>query len=282
MKSKLFGLLLFLFFYLISYITSYYITMNIDNLLLRLFVFDIIATTIIWILSLIIKNSSLYDAYWSITPMILTTYLLLNKELNIYHIIFLIAFFAWSLRLTINWIYTFKGIKWIDWRYQMYKENNNFFVWHIINFFGIQMMPTLFVFAGFMPIYYILNLDINTFSLVGSFVIIIGVIIEFLADNKMHFFLKNTKENKTCDQGLWKYSRHPNYLGEILIWIGVYLVLLFNDTSKWYLCFGAIIMIILFNFISIPLMEKRQKTRRNDYGEYIKKTSRLLILPNKK
>ena len=93
---------------------------------------------------------------------------------------------------------------------------------------------------------------------------------------------KLLKEKKSCQNGLWNYSRHPNYLGEILIWVGAYLVLLVVDINLWWLGFGFILMILLFEFISIPMAEKRHKFRRNDYIDYIKSTNRLLILPKRK
>lgn len=98
----------------------------------------------------------------------------------------------------------------------------------------------------------------------------------------MHAFLRTTTEKVTCRRGLWKYSRHPNYLGEILIWVGVYCSLLLTDYSLWFTFIGIIIMLFLFIVISIPMMEKRQVNRRSDYKDYQRKTSILLILPNKK
>lgn len=97
----------------------------------------------------------------------------------------------------------------------------------------------------------------------------------------MHF-LRTTTEKVTCRRDLWKYSRHPNYLGEILIWVGVYCSLLLTDYSLWFTFIGIIIMLFLFIVISIPMMEKRQVNRRSDYKDYQRKTSILLILPNRK
>ena len=106
---------------------------------------------------------------------------------------------------------------------------------------------------------------------------------EFFADIQMHKFKKkNTDKDKVCDVGLWKYSRHPNYLGEILVWVGVYVFMLAVVPEFWYFGIGAILMFCLFYFISIPLMEKRQMERRAGYAQYRAKTSKLLLLPPKK
>lgn len=146
-KEKCIDLSIFFLFYLISYVSGYFSSFYIENIILRLFVFDIISTVIIYFFSLIIKNSSLYDVYWSLTPLVMLTYLIIlnSNNLNIYHYILYIVFSFWSIRLTINWIITFENRKWIDWRYQDLKAKSSKYTWQFINFFGIMMMPTLLV-----------------------------------------------------------------------------------------------------------------------------------------
>lgn len=212
------------------------------------------------------------------------TYLIIlnNNNLNIYHYILYIVFSFWSIRLTINWIITFENRKWIDWRYQDLKDKSNKYTWQFINFFGIMMMPTLLVFVAFIPLIYAININLNAFSLIGSSIILIGTLLELFSDHYMHKFLKSNHKIEVINIGLWKYSRHPNYLGEILIWIGVYLILLLSAYEYWYLFVGMLLIILLFNFISIPLAEKRQLSKRSTYKEYQLETSRLLIIPKKK
>ena len=283
-KEKYIDLLIFFLFYLISYVIGYFSSFYIENTILRLFVFDVISTFIIYLLSLVIKNSSLYDAYWSLTPWVMLTYLIILNytNLNIYHYIVYIVFSFWSFRLTFNWIITFENRKWIDWRYQDLKAKSNKYTWQFINFFGIMMMPTLLVFVAFIPLIYVININLNALSLIGSLIILGGTILELFSDHFMHKFLKSNQHDEVINIGLWKYSRHPNYLGEILIWAGVYLILLLSAYEYWYLFVGSLLIILLFNFISIPLAEKRQLSKRSNYKEYQLETSRLLILPKKK
>ena len=284
LKEKCFDLLIFFLFYLISYVIGYFTSFYIENMILRLFLFDVISTFIIYLLSLVIKNSSLYDAYWSLTPWVMLTYLIILNytNLNIYHYIVYIVFSFWSFRLTLNWIITFENRKWIDWRYQDLKAKSNKYTWQFINFFGIMMMPTLLVFVAFIPLIYVININLNALSLIGSLIILGGTMLELFSDHYMHKFLKSNQHNEVINTGLWKYSRHPNYLGEILIWVGVYLVLLLSAYEYWYLFVGMLLIILLFNFVSIPLAEKRQLSKRSNYKEYQLETSRLLILPKKK
>lgn len=259
---------------------------NIWNTILAFLVCDIIATLVIWVFTIIFKNSSFYDPYWSLVPWFFVLYMMIHFNFwSSLNIIFLIVFGLWSFRLTFNWAYTCKNLKTEDWRYEKFRNENKFFLWHIINFFGIQMMPTLIVFAGLIPALILVsfNSSFQLSALFGLIFIIFGTFIELVADLQMHRFLKEKAGKKEVLQnGLWKYSRHPNYFGEITIWIGVYLTMFSISNEFWYFGIGSILMILLFNFISIPLMEKRQVKRRLDYKNYQIMTSKLIFLPNKK
>lgn len=259
---------------------------NIWNTILAFLVCDIIATLVIWVFTIIFKNSSFYDPYWSLVPWFFVLYMMIYFNFwSSLNIVFLIAFGFWSFRLTFNWAYTCKNLKTEDWRYEKFRKENKFFLWHIINFFGIQMMPTLIVFVGLIPALILVsyNSSFQLTALLGLVIIVFGTVIELFADLQMHSFLKEKAGKKEVLQnGLWQYSRHPNYFGEITIWIGVYLTMLSISNEYWYFGIGSILMILLFNFISIPLMEKRQVKRRLDYQNYQIMTSKLLFLPNKK
>lgn len=94
----------------------------------------------------------------------------------------------------------------------------------------------------------------------------------------MHKFRKN-RPAPFIRTGLWKHSRHPNYLGEILMWWGVGLSVLCAAPSAWYLAAGAVANTILFFAVSIPMADKRQ-SRKDGFAEYKKQTR--MLLPIKK
>jgi steroid 5-alpha reductase family enzyme len=99
-----------------------------------------------------------------------------------------------------------------------------------------------------------------------------------IADIQMHKFRKN-RNGSFIRVGLWKYSRHPNYLGEILMWWGVGLSVVFACPSAWYLLVGAIANTVLFLVVSIPMADKRQ-SKKDGFVEYKKQTR--MLLPIKK
>ncbi len=278
MKNKVLSLIIVYLIYIIAFVGGYFSSLWItNNIYIQLLFMDVIATIVIWVFSIFLKNTSLYDPYWSLTPWVIATYLLIiTKTDNVFTYLVYGAFSFWSWRLTINWMITFDDLKWEDWRYKMYRAKLNPFIYEGLNLTGLQMMPTVLVYCGLLPLLVLIEKGANAFSIIGMVIILIGVVLEFFSDHQMHKFLKETKERRVCKLGLWNYSRHPNYLGENLIWIGVYVSMVVALPEYWYLFFGALLILLLFEFVSIPMMEKRQKERRSEYVDYIKTTPRMV------
>ena len=282
--NKIPSLFIILAIYVIALVAGYFLgTLFNIHPILQLLLIDVFATVFVYIASVIFKNTSVYDPYWSFVPWVLVIVVIIwFKRFTIPVLSLLLSFTWWSWRLTINWISTFKGLEKEDWRYAKYRQENNKFVFEVINFFGLQMMPTLLVFAGLVPFLVLVINGSNYFAIIGAVVVAAGAVLEIVSDHQVHEFLRTTKEMKTCQLGLWNYSRHPNYLGEISIWFGLAIPAIIQYPTIWYVYPGCILMFLLFYFISIPLMEKRQINRRNDYKTYQKTTSKLFILPKRK
>lgn len=282
-ESRVWSLIVIILIYIASFAASYFSFAWMDNVYLKFFLMDVIATVIVFVFSIIFKNTSVYDPYWSVTPWaILTFFFVANKAFSVYAIITYVIFSIWSWRLTINWVTTFPNLTHEDWRYSDYRHNLKPFMFQIVNFFGLHMIPTVLVYGGLLPLLVLFVKGGNSpLMLIGTVIILIGILLEFFADRQMHSFLRTTKERVTCKDGLWNYSRHPNYLGENSIWVGSFITMVVVLPEYWWLCFGFILMIMLFEFISIPLAERHHKSRRSDYVDYVKVTSRMLILPHK-
>jgi len=239
---------------------------------LKLLIADVCATVITFIFSLIFKNASVYDPYWSVQPIVITLAFAVGKRLTIVRLLPLIAVFFWGIRLTANWAYTFKNLNHQDWRYTMLKEKTGAF-YPIVNFLGIHMFPTLVVYACVLPVVYtfILDFDLNAFSIIFFALSIGATVIQMIADLQMQSF-RNKKTGTFIRVGLWKHARHPNYLGEILMWWGIALAFICANPSLWYLGLGALINTLMFIFISVPMADKRM-AKRQGFSEYKKQTN---------
>lgn len=259
----------------------------INNQIILMLLADIAATLVVWTFGLIFKNASMYDPYWSVQSIVIIIGWLYIRHtvLNIVDVFMLISIGLWALRLTYNWASSFYGLKKTqDWRYVMLKEKNPK-LYFFTNLFGINLMPTLLVYLGTVPLYYMIfsKSAINGFSILGFLVMTGATLLELVSDIQMKKFRQtNTDKQKVMDKGLWAYSRHPNYLGEVTFWWGVLLYSFSNINTPLFVVIGAVAITLLFLFISIPMLENKMLASRPAFRDYKKRVSMLLLLPQKK
>lgn len=281
MNSRRFSFLLIFFMYITALFAGVLPFLYFDSIkdIYRFLIADVVATLVIYLFSVILKNASLYDPYWSVIPPVLligaaiyyqsfgfSTYLLIG------------ALSIWAIRLTYNWASLWQGFHDMDWRYQAMKEKAPK-LYLLTNLFGIQLFPTAIVFAQLaLGIFYIQeNPKATLLTWIGSIIIFLAAFIQFIADEQMKKFKKRTMGEKKCiEEGLWKYSRHPNYFGEVMVWWGVYLIYLSMVKTLDFMIISPIMMTSLFLFISIPWMERKIIKSRPEYQDYQKRVSMLI------
>jgi steroid 5-alpha reductase family enzyme len=120
----------------------------------------------------------------------------------------------------------------------------------------------------------------NIISIIGVGLWLIGFIFELIADQQLTGFLRNKdKPQKVMDGGLWRYSRHPNYFGEVTTWWGIG-ILVASTTDTWWLpLLGPVVITYLIVFVSgIPPLERRHR-HNPSYAEYNRRTSVFIPLP---
>ncbi len=245
---------------------------------LSLLIADVGATLLVFVFSNVFKNASVYDPYWSVQPIVIVGAFLIFSELTVAKALVSAAVFYWGARLTANWAYTFHGLEFEDWRYRMLREKTGAF-YPFVNLTGIHMVPTLIVYGCTLPAVYIITETSSTdpLCLAGFAVSVLAATLQLVSDIQMHRYRKN-RTSPFIRVGLWKHSRHPNYLGEILMHWGVALMALCLLPSKWYLIFGAVTNTVLFLVVSIPMADKRQ-SRKAGFEEYKRETRMLLPIP---
>ena len=261
----------------------------IEDPLLRTFVADAVATIVIFGFSAAYDNSSFYDAYWSVVPIAIVLYWMTLAEDAVPALrlaaIGIVAV-AWGVRLTWNWARGWTGLDHEDWRYVGFRALAPKFYWPI-SFFGIHFFPTAIVFAGLAalhPAIVYAGRPLGALDLAALVVGIAGIAFEWIADDQLRAFTTGPGQpGETLRTGLWRYSRHPNYLGEILVWWSFFLFGWAADPAWARLAVLAPLAITaMFLFVSIPLIEKRSLDRRPNYPQVIDETPMLLPLPPRK
>lgn len=286
-KKKVQGLLILLVVYVLAALVGYLSFKLLNESLdvyLRLFIADAIATVFVWLSGVLFKSASVYDPYWSVQTVVIYVAIMITKSAyNFGSILLLLCILFWAVRLTFNFAHGFDDISYVDWRYKMLKEKTGP-LFQLVNLLGIHMFPTIVVFLASIPAYmYLLDgREFEIFNLIGLLVMVFATFLELVSDFNMAKFKKErTDRNQIINVGLWKYSRHPNYLGEILFWYGLALVYLLPDFSNVHVIIGAVVNHLMFLFISIPMAENHMKKYKTNFLDYQKATRMLLPIKRK-
>ena len=246
---------------------------------------DTLATLVIFGFSRAHHNSSFYDAWWSVLPPLLAVYWWAAGPLDVGDVrcwLVLGVILVWAVRLTGNWIYAFPGFPHEDWRYPLLREGKGRME-PLVDLFGIHLVPTWQVFLGMTPVYVALTRSGRDVGWIDALAVVIGlgaVALELAADTQMYRFARTKQPGQCMDQGLWGWSRHPNYFGEISFWFALGLFGLAASPADWWWVFiGTIAMAALFLGASIPMMEQRSLERRPAYQDVIDRVPRLVPRP---
>ena len=243
---------------------------------------DVAATMVVYAFGRFYRNASFYDPYWSVQPIVIAIYYVtqaIPEAVTLRQIIVVTLVFIWGLRLTFNWASQWRGLKHEDWRYRELRQKTGGIFW-LVDLVGIELMPTILVFLGCLSLYPALSSGTNSFGVLDIIAVIItagAIIIETIADEQLRRFTANkTHSGAIMDKGLWAFSRHPNYLGEVMFWWGLFLFSLAANSRYWWTVIGPAAITALFVFFSIPMMEKHSLERRPGYDEHRKHTPVLL------
>jgi steroid 5-alpha reductase family enzyme len=240
---------------------------------------DLAATVVIFLFSLILNNSSIYDPYWSVAPVPIALFWLFqpgsNGFANPRHLLIFVLLCLWAIRLTVNWAIQWRGLTHEDWRYADIRKQTGIFYWPA-SLLGIHVIPTILVFLGSMALWPTLSdrsTQLSWLDIVAALVTLLAILIEGTADLQMRRWRRSPERGDGTLPGLWSLSRHPNYFGEVLFWWGLYLFVPLAYPAFWWIVVGPLAILFLFLGISIPLMERHLLTRHPPYAEYRKRVS---------
>ncbi len=243
-----------------------------------------------WLVSLLLRDVSIVDFVWGtgfvvvgwVTLMVSASPTVGSPTLQNWLIVWLTT--LWGLRLS-GYLFWRNHGKPEDYRYQEMRDKHGrgFALRSLLSVFGLQ--------GGIM---WIVSLPIQTgqlaenqsqigvLAVLGVVIWLVGVCFESIGDFQLARFKANLEnQGRVMDRGLWRYTRHPNYFGDFLVWWGLYFVS-FGKGVAWWSAVGPAVMSVFLIYVSgVSLLEKSLKERKPGYDDYIRRTSSFIPLPPK-
>ena len=238
---------------------------------------------LVWVVSLLRKDASIVDPFWSLTFIALgTTYRFTSEaDYGVRPAVVLALLLIWGIRLSAYLFWRNAG-KGEDYRYQAMRKRQgpNFPVKSLFTVFWLQAalawivsLPLLAAVDGSDP------LGIFDYSAMAFWAV--GFFFETTGDFQLARFKADpANRGKVMDRGVWRYTRHPNYFGDFMVWWGFYLFAL--GSGGWWSFIGPVLMSVLLIRVSgAALLEKKLSTAREGYEEYVRTTSGFFPGPKK-
>ena len=255
------------------------------------------ALTLLWALSVALKDASLVDIFWGFGFLLVATAsLYIVPEKTDYLILLAALPIIWGLRLTLYLAKRNLGHgedkRYIAMKKRAEKKGMSEKTWRLRSLFTIYWGQGLLIMIVSAPIWLAMatgqNIEkIGILAYLGTALWLIGFLFEAVGDWQLATFLKANKnyegsiENKpVLDKGLWKYTRHPNYFGNACMWWGIWLVAC-QAPFGWAAIIGPIIMTLLLTKVSGRDLLERDMKRRKTYQDYIARTSSFFPRPPK-
>jgi len=247
---------------------------------------DLAATAVVFAFSVRHGNSSVYDPYWSVAPIPIVLYWAsLGPGLRARQVAVVALVLVWGIRLTGNWVARWRGLGDEDFRYVEIRARTGRAYWPA-SLASIHLMPTAWVFLGLLPLYPALSapgrapgaLDAAALAVTAA-----AIAIEASADRQLRAFLRSRREpGAVLGTGLWALSRHPNYLGEVAFWWGLWLFGLAAAPGWAWTAVGPASITLLFLLVSAPWMDRRMLSRHPTYAERMRAVPGLFPWPGRR
>lgn len=248
------------------------------------------AGSIIWIyasiwylISNLVKRNDIADIAWGLGYVALSIYFFVTSEVTNRSLLIYALIIAWGIRLALHVYSRNKGKK-EDYRYKQWREDwgRNFYIRSYLQVYILQGFFLVIIASPIMIISTNTQPELNWLDLAGALLWLVGFYFEAVGDWQLTRFLQDPdNKGKIMTQGLWRYTRHPNYFGEVTMWWGIFIILL-SSPQAWIGIISPLLITFLLLFVSgIPLLEK-PFIDNQDFQEYKQKTSAFFPLPPKK
>ncbi len=246
----------------------------------------VVLQTLLWAIQSYTKDASTADVGWALGMSLLVGWYAIHLDGNIVRkMLIFIPLIIWTIRLSSHLLRRILHEQKEDSRYAQFRQtwgkdaNRNFFLIY-------QLQPVFNVLLSVPFFIVFLNSDqsIKVIEIIAVFIWAIGLLGESLADEQLRRFKLNPQnKGKICQDGLWNYSRHPNFFFEWLMWVAYFIFAQASPHGVWAIIAPALMLFLLMKVTGIPLMEQRALANKGEaFRKYMQTTSFFVPLPKRK
>lgn len=229
------------------------------------------------------KRNDVADIAWGPGYILICCYLFITQKQVPVSLLLYTLVTIWGVRLCLH-IYNRNKNKKEDFRYLQWRQQwgKSFYLRSYLQVFLLQGIILLLIISPVMFAAINAPGQWTIFTGIGLCCWVVGFYFQAVADYQLSVFVKKRKgKNEIMETGLWKFSRHPNYFGELMMWWGIFIIIIPIPNSLWFIISPLTITGLLLFVSGIPLLEKKQDGNPA-FEAYKKRTSALIPMPPKK
>lgn len=236
-----------------------------------------VCVTLLWIWSVNISNASIADIFWGMGFVIVNAfYTFMSGELNVRKLLVICLVTLWGMRLTLYLAWRNIG-KGEDFRYQEFRKKFGQHNYWWISYFQTFLLQGILLMIISLPLLGVStgnhSNELSFLDYTGIFLWIIGFAFEGGGDYQLARFKNNpANKGKVLNTGFWRYTRHPNYYGDAVVWWSYGLFSLAAH-SYWHIIGSLLMTVLLIKISGVALLEKTLTITKPHYQDYIRKTN---------
>lgn len=253
-------------------------------LIIQLLLLVLVYASCWFIASVFLKRNDIADIAWGLGFILIGIFLLLNSTtISSRYVLIFSLVSLWGLRLSLYILYRNKNkpedFRYLQWRNEWGKW---FYLRSYLQVFLLQAGLMLLISTALVIVSHNYQTKLNSLDGIGLFVWLVGYYFQVVSDYQLFTFKKNIhNKGKIITTGLWKYSRHPNYFGESVMWWGIFIISLSSNNGWFAIISPIVITLLLLKVSGVPLLEEKYKNN-SEYKNYINTTSSFIPWLGKK
>lgn len=240
----------------------------------------LVHATLWFAVSIPLRRNDVADIAWGLGFILLSLYLLLAGTVDSRDVLLAVLVTLWGVRLAVHIAVRGRG-KGEDFRYRDWREEwgSRALARSYLQVFVLQGLILLVIAAPLFLSARVEGPPLDGWALAGATIWAVGLFFEAVGDEQLRRFKSGpANRGRIMTEGLWRYTRHPNYFGEVTLWVGLFLIVVPVEYGVWAIVSPLVLLFLLLKVSGIPMLERRYEGNP-EFEAYRERTSAFVPLP---